>query len=250
MLLPGIGIDYKHSNNLSYFVGIHKGFAPPGSKDELEPEESINYEIGSRFSKKGLSGQAVLFFNDYKNLLGADLEAAGGGGTNEQFNGGAVQTKGLEFDITYDLLYANSKGQLSLPVSLVYTYTDAQFLNSFDSDFDGWGEVAAGDQFPYLAKNQISLIVGLEHHKYNFNLSGKYLDAMRTLPGQGTIPLNEKTDAYFVVDASAGYALNKNISLFANVTNFTNQTYVVARRPAGLRPGLPRAFNFGIKSTF
>jgi Fe(3+) dicitrate transport protein len=250
VFLPGIGIDYKPSTHVSYFMGIHKGFAPPGSKDELEPEESINYELGTRYAKKGLSGQAVLFFNDYKNLLGTDLEAAGGGGTNEQFNGGAVQTKGLEFNITYDLLYGNDKSQFSLPLSFVYTYTDAKFLNNFDSDFDGWGEVSAGDQFPYLANNQFSVIFGLEHHKFNLNLSGKYLDAMRTVPGQGAIPDNEKTDAYFVLDASASYSLSKNISLFTNVTNLNNRIYAVARRPAGLRPGLPRTINIGLKTNF
>tara|TARA_R110001583_G_scaffold44818_2_gene141818 strand:+ start:2050 stop:4506 length:2457 start_codon:yes stop_codon:yes gene_type:complete len=250
VFLPGIGIDYKPNTYVSYFMGIHKGFAPPGSKDALEPEESINYELGTRYARKGLSGQAVLFFNDYKNLLGTDLEAAGGGGTNEQFNGGAVQTKGLEFNITYDLLYGKDKSEFSLPLSFVYTYTDAKFLNNFDSDFEGWGEVSAGDQFPYLANNQFSVILGLEHHKFNLNLSGKYLDAMRTVPGQGAIPVNEKTDAYFVMDASASYSLSKNISLFTNVSNLNNRIYAVARRPAGLRPGLPRTINIGLKTNF
>ena len=34
--------------------------------------------------------QGVFFFNDYSNLLGADLAASGGEGTTDQFNGGAV----------------------------------------------------------------------------------------------------------------------------------------------------------------
>ena len=103
----------------------------------------------------------MLFFNDYKNLLGADLEAAGGGGTNEQFNGGAVQTKGIEFNITYDLLYSKSNSKFRLPISLVYSYTDAKFLNDFDSDFEGWGTVSAGDHFPYLANNQFTILLSL-----------------------------------------------------------------------------------------
>jgi len=250
VFIPGIGLDYRLTNHLSTFAGVHKGFAPPGSKDELEPEESVNYELGTRYAKNGLSGQAVLFFNNYKNLLGADLEAAGGGGTNEQFNGGAVQTKGIEFNVTYDLLYSKINSNFRLPVSLVYSYTDAKFLNDFDSEFDGWGEVSAGDQFPYLANNQLTILLSLEHHKFSVNLSGKYMDEMRTVPGQGEILLNEKTDSYMVFDASASYSLQKNIAFFANVTNLTDQVYVVARRPAGLRPGMPRAFNVGLKANF
>jgi len=250
VFIPGIGLDYRFTKHLSTFAGIHKGFAPPGSKDELEPEESVNYELGTRYAKNGLSGQSVLFFNNYTNLLGADLEAAGGGGTNEQFNGGAVQTKGIEFNVTYDLLYLKSNSSFRLPVSLIYSYTDAKFLNDFDSEFDGWGEVSAGDQFPYLANNQFTILLSLEHHKFSINLSGKYMDEMRTVPGQGEILSNEKTNSYFVIDASANYNVHKNISLFANATNLTNEVYVVARRPAGLRPGLPRAFNVGIRSIF
>lgn len=250
VVIPGVGFDYRFTKHLSTFAGIHKGFAPPGSKEELEPEESVNYELGTRYAKNGLSGQSVLFFNDYKNLLGADLEAAGGGGTNEQFNGGAVQTKGIEFNITYDLLYSKINSNFRLPISLVYSYTDAKFLNDFDSDFEGWGTVSAGDQFPYLANNQFTILLSLEHHKFSVNLSGKYMDEMRNAPGQGDIPTNEKTDSYFVIDASASYNLHKNITFFANATNLTDQVYVVARRPAGLRPGMPKAFNVGLKANF
>jgi len=76
------------------------------------------------------------------------------------------------------------------------------------------------------------------------------MDEMRTKAGQGDIPDNEKTDAYFVLDASVSYLMHKNVALFANATNLTDEMYAVARRPAGLRPGMPRAFNVGIKANF
>ncbi|MBL1279011.1 MAG: TonB-dependent receptor [Fluviicola sp.] len=250
VFIPGIGADYRLNKSMSIFAGVHKGFAPPGSKKELVPEESINYELGTRYNRKGLSGQLVVFFNNYSNLLGADLEAAGGGGTNEQFNGGAAQTTGIEFNATYDLLYFKEKSAFSLPVSVVYSYTNAKFLNSFDSQSEGWGSISAGDQFPYMANNQLTVILGVEHHLFNFSLSGKYIDAMRTSPGRGTILASDKIDSYFVIDASISYNVHKNISLFANATNISNEVYVVARRPAGLRPGMPRAFNLGLKANF
>jgi Fe(3+) dicitrate transport protein len=195
-------------------------------------------------------GQAVIFFNDYSNLLGVDLSAVGGGGSGDLFNGGRAQAKGIEFQLGYDLLSAQKQSDFSLPVSIVYTYSDAIFLNDFDSDFEGWGDIHAGDHFPYLASHQLALLLGLEHRLFSINLSGRYSSAMRTQPGQGDIPSNEGTDAYFVVDASATYMLDKHISLFANATNVTDQVYNVARRPAGLRPGMPGAFNIGIKATF
>ena len=250
VVIPGIGLDYRFSRFLSAFAGIHKGFAPPGSQSETLPEESFNYELGVRYTRNALSGQAVIFYNDYNNLLGTDLTAAGGGGTGALFNGGEVQTKGLEFQVTYDLLATQKHSDFSLLLSVAYTYTDAVFENDFESAFEGWGTVASGDEFPYLANNQLTFILALEHHRFNINLSGRYIDKMRTAPGQGEIPTNEKTDSYFVLDASANYMLHKNISLFGNATNLANRVYNVARRPAGLRPGMPRAFNAGLKVTF
>jgi Fe(3+) dicitrate transport protein len=250
VVIPGIGMDYRFNKYISTFAGVHKGFAPPGSKEGTLPEESINYEIGVRYSKNAFYGEMVVFLNDYSNLLGTDLEAAGGGGTGDLFNGGEVQANGLELQLTYDLLASKNESELRLPLTLVYTYTDAEFANNFESDFDGWGTVAAGDQFPYLANHQFAVILGFEHYKFSFNLSGRYMDEMRTVPGQGEIPANERTDAYFVMDASASYNVHKYVALFANATNLTEQVYVVARRPAGLRPGMPRAFNMGIKANF
>jgi len=250
VFIPGIGIDYQFNRHLSSFAGVHKGFAPPGSREETKPEESINYELGTRYSKNALSAQAVLFLNDYSNLLGTDLEASGGAGSGDLYNGGEVETKGLEFQLTYDLLAFDQQSPFSLPLTIAYTYTDAIFQNDFDSDFDGWGTVAAGDEFPYLAHNQLAVILALEHHKFSISLSGRYMDEMRTAPGQGEIKQEERTDDYFVVDASASYNMHKNISLFGSATNLSDQVYMVARRPAGLRPGMPRAFNLGLKANF
>ena len=69
VFIPGIGIDYKFNRNISTFAGVHKGFSPPGTKDETQPEERVNYELGTRYAKNALSGQAVIFFNDYLVLL-------------------------------------------------------------------------------------------------------------------------------------------------------------------------------------
>lgn len=250
VVIPGVGIDYQFSKYLGTFVGVHKGFSPPGFREETKPEESVNYEMGVRFTKNSLSGQVVVFYNDYSNLLGSDLAAAGGAGTGDLFNGGQVQSKGLEFQVNYDLLSKNKLSVFSLPLSIVYTYTDAFFVNSFISTFEDWGTVAAGDEFPYLANNQFTFILGLENRRLNINLSGRYMDEMRTSPGQGEIPATEKTDSYFVIDASASFAMHEKISLFANTINLTDEVYIVARRPAGLRPGMPRAFNAGLKVNF
>jgi Fe(3+) dicitrate transport protein len=57
-------------------------------------------------------------------------------------------------------------------------------------------------------------------------------------------------DKQFILDLSGNYIISNNMSLFASVTNLTNNVNIVARRPAGLRPGMPRAVKLGIKASF
>ncbi len=249
VVIPGVGVDYKFNSKWNSFLGIHKGFSPPGSKEGTEPEESVNYELGFRYQHKSLYIQSVMFFNDYSNLLGSDLAASGGLGTTDQFNGGNVDVSGIEFELQYDLL-ASAKTSLSLPVGITYTLTEGKFQNSFESENDGWGTVEEGDELPYLPEHQLALLVGLESGKFSINLSSKFQSALRTVPGQGDIPLNESTDSQFVVDFSTNYSLHKNITLFGSLRNLTDQVYNVARRPAGLRPGMPRSFMVGVKAQF
>jgi len=250
VFIPGIGIDYKYSTYLSGFIGIHKGFSPPGVKDETLPENSVNYELGIRYNRNALSGQLVLFYNHYTNLLGSDLSASGGTGSGDLFNAGEVNASGIEFMMAYDLLSLRPQTKFTMPITIAYTFTNALFQNSFISSFEDWGTVTAGDQFPYLAQNQLTAGISLEHKKFGIHLSSRYIDEMRTSPGQGDIPVNEKTDSYLAFDASAVYHLNNYFSVFTNATNFTNEVYNVARRPAGLRPGMPATFNVGLKVNF
>ena len=65
VFIPGMGANYKFNNDFSLFGGIHKGFSPPGNQDGQESEESVNYELGTRFNLGKLTGEFVGFFNDY-----------------------------------------------------------------------------------------------------------------------------------------------------------------------------------------
>ncbi len=243
IFIPGVGFNYNFPN-ISIFGGVHKGFSPPGNQEGQLPEESINYELGSRFSYGGFSGELVGFFNDFSNLLGSDLAATGGTGSLEQFNAGEVNVAGLELLFNYDIL-ADTKN-FRLPVTLGYTLTNTEFLNSFGSDEDLWGEVTAGDELPYIPKHQLNATVSLEHSKFELNLSGRYNGEFRTMAGSGPIPAEELVPSNFVLDFAGKYNYNQNISLTLNVLNMLDETYAVARVPAGLRPGHPFGIFAGI----
>jgi Fe(3+) dicitrate transport protein len=70
---------------------------------------------------------------------------------------------------------------------------------------------------------------------------------MRTVAGQGPIPDGEGTDAFGVWSALLRYAVSPWAQVQVGVENLADATYVVARRPAGARPGLPRTLMAGIR---
>jgi Fe(3+) dicitrate transport protein len=249
VFIPGIGMDYRWTDRLTTFAGMHKGFAPPGSKEETEPESSINYEIGARYQAGTLQTEGVFFFNDYSNLLGTDLAAGGGQGTTRLFNGGEVDVVGVEYSIQHNL-GGMTAWRYSVPIRLAYTFTDAAFKNSFGSTFEAWGTVEAGDKLPYVPRHQLAGGLGFENERYGLELSTKYVSRMRDVAGQGAILPSQSVDPHLVFDLAAEYAVQRHARLFGSIRNVTDSAYVVARRPAGLRPGLPRTFVLGIKANF
>jgi Fe(3+) dicitrate transport protein len=246
--LPGVGANYKLHNNLSFFGGVHKGFAPPTNTPGTEAEKSVNYELGSRFSYKKLSGEIVAYFNDYSNLLGSDLAASGGTGTLDQFNAGEANVSGIELLLNYQIL--KEDGKFKLPVSFGYTLTDTEFVNDFASDEGIWGEIEKGDEIPYISKHQFNASVALEHAKFELVLAARYNGEFRTIAGKGAIPSEFSVPNNTVVDFASKYKFNKHLSLTGNINNLFDTTYLVSRVPAGLRPGMPFSASVGIAAQF
>jgi Fe(3+) dicitrate transport protein len=248
IFIPGIGFNYKMNNGSSFFGGIHKGFSPPSNQEGQKAEESINYELGTRFNVKSVRGEVVGFYNDYSNLLGSDLAATGGTGSLEQFNAGEVTVKGLELLLTYNLLKINSK--FSLPITIGYTFTDTKFQNNFGSDDSLWGEVTEGDELPYIAKHQFNTSISLEHEKFEISLNGRYNGAFRTTAGTEDITDLNGVTSNFIIDFAGKYHFTNYLSVTANAINLLDETYAVSRVPAGLRPGHPFGVYAGLELRF
>lgn len=246
--IPGISIDYIYSNRLTAFVGVHKGFSPPSAKTSTKAEESINYEAGIKFNQTYFQCQLVGFYNAYSNLLGSDLAASGGIGTGDLFNGGKSFSSGIEWFSSLNIAQP-LRLPFKLPLTVAYTYTDARFLSDFTSTFEDWGTVKSGDQLPYLAQHQLNIGLAFEYKKWQINTGMKYTSEMRATAGTGSATGIDRIPAIIVLDASISYQVSNSINLFSSVTNITNETYIVAARPSGVRPGMPRAIQIGLRAT-
>ena len=238
VLIPGVGFNYTFSNNLSVFGGIHKGYSPPGSSDGQKAEESVNSELGIRFSTKKLNGEIIAYRNDYSNLLGNDLAATGGFGEMDPFNAGKALVNGFE-------VLLNTSISKYIPISFSYTLTDAKFLTSFGSTQDIWGEVNNGDQIPYIPKHQFSSSLSYRISKLDINLNASYNGKFSTL-ANGT----EEISSYLILDLSMKYRIKKDIFLKSKILNLLAKKYAVSKAPAGLRPGHPFGIYTGIEYKF
>ena len=238
VLIPGVGFNYTFSNNLSVFGGIHKGYSPPGSSDGQKAEESVNSELGIRFSTKKLNGEIIAYRNDYSNLLGNDLAATGGFGEMDPFNAGKALVNGFE-------VLLNTSISKYVPISFSYTLTDAKFLTSFGSTQDIWGEVNNGDQIPYIPKHQFSSSLSYRISKLDINLNASYNGKFSTL-ANGT----EEISSYLILDLSMKYRIKKDIFLKSKILNLSDKKYAVSKAPAGLRPGHPFGIYTGIEYKF
>jgi len=250
VLLPGFGATYALNPDLKLVAGVHRGFVNPSPGSDADAEKSWNYEAGVRFERGLGSLEAIAFFVDYANLVGTCTASTGGNcNIGDQFDGGEARVQGLELVAAWDAGPALGSGW-SLPVSAVYTFTDGEFRTSFSSGFDEWGDVEAGDELPLVPEHQLTLNAGIEAERWRMALTMNYVDEARATAGTGAIPASERVDSRTLLDLSGEYELTPAASLFASVTNLTDESYNVAFRPAGARPGAPRSWLAGVKMRF
>ena len=253
VIVPGVSVEYALEDGTTLGYGIHKGFAPHGPggtkvvdgvTQEVKSEESWNHEWTVR-SYEGLNGLELTFFmNKYDNLLGADTAATGGTGSNELYNGGAVDVSGLELYLRRMLM---DNGSIQLPIEIAYTKTNTEFRESFDGF---WGDVSRGDELPYIPETMVSVNLGVNMDKTSVNIGLKHNSAARTTAGSGRLDDANSTDALTLIDLGVKHSLQNNITLSMGIKNLLDKDAVVARRPYGARPTMPRSISLGVNYNF
>ncbi len=125
-----------------------------------------------------------------------------------------------------------------------------EVLSSFDSDFDGWGDITAGDELPYIPVHQIFAEVGVIKQNWKVYLRYRYMSSMRTETGSGVLVDSKKTDPISIVDLTGEFRITKNVDVYMKVLNVLDYQGIVAARPAGVRSTMPRAVFAGIRFSF
>ncbi len=250
--LPSLSLFYTLTENAGLLFGIHEGFVPTSPKEgpEVDIENSINYEFGGRYSEGEAKVEAVFFYNDMSNLKEScsfSTASQCNDDLGKEFDGGEVDVYGLEFSSSYQ--FALTEG-LDVPVSLVYTYSDSEFKNTFESSFPMWGDITAGDSVPYLPEHQFSINMGLTAEQWDVNFIARYVGEMLEASGDNVTLSGVSTEAYTVVDFSASYYLGQYGKVYLKADNILDNQEIVSRRPNGARPSKPQQLFVGYQYNF
>ena len=266
---PGIGVTFDHTDHLTYFAGVHRGFSTPSPggriNDGLREERSLGYELGARYNnRRGFQTEATLFWTDFDNLIVPDN--IGGAGTGDTENAGDVRTAGLELSVAYDPGIAHDWGVRN-PNRLALTLTDATLRSNVNADGDSGGAVESvfaggekGNRLPYVPEYQISAGTGLEFGPWGAYLDGFYVPSTYASANNSSQQVNPNTglpdarfgknDSYFLMDVSVHYSLTDNAKIIGSVQNLLDREYIASRLPHGPRPGHPRFASVAMEVNF
>jgi Fe(3+) dicitrate transport protein len=261
-IIPGAGMNYAWSDNLQFFAGIHKGFAPPRIKDaitstglpyNLDAEISTNYEVGSRF-KMGefLDIELTAFAMDFENQLIPVSVSSGNANASGIVNGGETIHKGIEagfkFDLSKVLGIQNSINIESNATFQNSYYTANRFVASNGSTFN-----VKGYQLPYSPRVMINSALSYSPDKgIGFKLATNFISSQFSDEINSIIPnangRSGKIGSRIITDFNLFYQVPKRkLSVYIAAKNIGDVRYISTRRPEGIRVGLPRLITAGLE---
>ena len=244
--LPGVSFTYDLADDWQLLAGMHEGFSPlgGGAQENEDPETSTNYEAGLRYRGSWFV-EAVGFYSDFNDKAEycSNASPCSNGATSGSFNTGKAEIRGLELQVGSSL----ALGGFTLPVDLMYTYTDATI--SRDNPVTGFSE---GDRLAAIPDNTFSLRLGLEAaNGWNNYAVARYTDEMCTRVGcNNGGDRYDRTEDLWVLDYISRYPVYETAVVYLKVQNVFDEQRIVARQPDGARPNKPRTASVGFQWSF
>ena len=256
--IPGLGLSVKATENVTFFTGVHRGFAPPRTKIaitsnadnlDLDAELSWNYEAGVRLTgSRAVRGEFSFFHMDFSNQIITAAES--GGATTTLANGGATLHQGFESSIR-----VNWNELASTPGWTLYTDVRHMYLGTAEFSENN---LFAGNRLPYAPKHTFAVLFGMRQRKgFGFQIDLSHIgdqfgDNNQTVPGSadGTVG---QLPSYQVANMMIDYRIQRerwSFTPYFTIKNLADQLYISSRAPQGIQPGLFRQTNAGIKISF
>ena len=238
---------WQVTDSASLFLGAYEGFSPAGPASGADHEESLNYELGLRFSGGYSEASVTGFYSDYDNLIGRCRVSDPNCLPGSEFNGGQVEITGVEFSTLHAMSLPAS---IEMEVALSYTYTESEFGETFFSSFSQWGLVREGDALPYIPESMGNARVSLYRNDWSLEASVDSQSRMREVPGAGSISEDLHADHLTTVDLTVSYRASEKLTWQLLLLNAADEAAIVSHRPFGARPNRPRSLIGRVKYQF
>jgi iron complex outermembrane receptor protein len=227
-LAPRIAISKKITPDILLYASISKGFSPPAVAEvlpsttsintDLQPENGISYETGikSSFFNKRLYIEVIGFYFELENAI---VDRKDSSGNDYYVNAGTSTQKGIESQLSYQLLPSAFGLINSARIWAAYTLDNFTYGNFIKAGIN-----YDGKHFPGVANNTFTGGVDLNSRPGIFlHLTYYYSDKM---------PLDDANTsyagAYQLVGGRIGYSTtiqNLYLTLFSGVNNALNAKY-------------------------
>ncbi len=238
---------WQVTDSISLFLGAYEGFSPAGPASGADHEESLNYELGLRFSSGDSEASVTGFHSDYDNLIGRCRVSDPNCVPGSEFNGGQVEITGVEFSALHAMSLPAS---VELEMALSYTYTESEFGETFFSGFSQWGLVRAGDELPYVPESTGNARVSFFRNDWSVEASLDFQSKMREVPGAGLINEDLHADDFTTIDLTVSYRASETLTWQLLLLNASDEAAIVSHRPFGARPNRPRSLIGRVKYQF
>ncbi|SNY94670.1 TonB-dependent receptor [Flagellimonas pacifica] len=186
---------------------------------ELDPTRSMNFDLVAEhyFESVGIISGGV-FYKDIKDFIYTSLseDTATGYDLFQPLNGDSASIFGAEvaFQRQLDFLPGFAK---NLSIYLNYT-----MLTSSTDGIRNGDEIRENIDLPGTAPNMFNGSLGYADKKFSLRLSTNFSDAYIDELGENSFE-DRYYDKQFFVDLNASFTINKNLRLYADLNNITNQ---------------------------
>ncbi|WP_380183072.1 TonB-dependent siderophore receptor [Kalamiella sp. sgz302252] len=209
---------------------------------DLDPEISINKEIGLDFNKDGYAAGITYFRNDYKNKIvaGTDIIAK----TSDNYNvlrwenGGKALVEGLEGNLTIPLI----KEKLEWRTNATYMITSEN--KDTGNPLSIIPEYTINTMLDYQVTDKLS--ANLNWTFYGKQKPRQYAEINTEKEGLS----DKKVGAYSVVGIGADYKVVKNVQLKAGISNLFDKRIYRENEGASTYNEPGRAYYAGVTYSF
>jgi ferric enterobactin receptor len=200
----GCPVDYPNLGAGCYVIG----------NPDLEPETSINKEIGINYTDdSGWNAGVTYFHNDYKNRIASGMVPEG---TSDATAGGTAQY--FQWYNVPKAVVSGLEGNLIVPINDALTWsTNATYMIESKDKRNGQPlslvpDYTINTSLEWQARDDLSLTVSATRY-------GKTESPTLTATTGGTVTNPEPRDPYTLVNLAMNYDINEHFRLGAGVNN-------------------------------